>query len=67
MSDPAIRVTGLGKRYQLGARQTSYGSLRESLTGLPQPLAAIPLIGGAGDRRRVFLGPARCQFRDRSR
>ena len=34
MSVPAIRVTGLGKRYQLGARQTSYGSLRESLTEL---------------------------------
>ncbi|MFM8224363.1 MAG: ATP-binding cassette domain-containing protein, partial [Planctomycetaceae bacterium] len=34
MSAPAIRVTGLGKRYQLGARQTSYSTLRESLSGL---------------------------------
>ncbi|HEY8286876.1 MAG TPA: ATP-binding cassette domain-containing protein, partial [Chloroflexota bacterium] len=33
MSDVAIRVEGLGKKYRLGAKQQSYGSLRESLAG----------------------------------
>ena len=34
MSDEAIRVEGLGKKYRLGAQRQSYGSLRDSLTGL---------------------------------
>lgn len=32
MSDVAIRVEGLGKRYRIGKRQASYGTLRDSLT-----------------------------------
>ena len=32
MSDVAIRVAGLGKRYRIGKRQASYGTLRDSLT-----------------------------------
>lgn len=32
MSDTAIRVESLGKRYRIGKRQASYGTLRESLT-----------------------------------
>ena len=34
MSDVAIRVEGLSKRYRLGAQRQSYGSLRDSLVGL---------------------------------
>jgi lipopolysaccharide transport system ATP-binding protein len=30
---PIIKVEGLGKRYRIGAQQTPYGSLRESLAG----------------------------------
>jgi lipopolysaccharide transport system ATP-binding protein len=30
---PIIKVEGLGKRYQIGAQQTPYGSLRETLAG----------------------------------
>jgi len=33
MSFPAIRATGLGKRYQLGTRRTPYSTLRETLAG----------------------------------
>ena len=33
MSDIAIRVENLGKRYSIGARQESYRTLRETLTG----------------------------------
>src|SRR6185503_18260307 len=31
---PIIKVENLGKRYRLGARQTPYGSLRDSLAGV---------------------------------
>ena len=34
MSDPAIRVEGLGKRYRIGASQAPYRTLRETLVGL---------------------------------
>ena len=33
MSDFAIRVAGLGKHYQLGARENAYTTLRETLAG----------------------------------
>jgi lipopolysaccharide transport system ATP-binding protein len=39
MSDIAIRVEGLGKKYRLGATQQSYYSLRDALAGA----AAVPL------------------------
>jgi lipopolysaccharide transport system ATP-binding protein len=32
MSDIAIRVEGLGKKYRIGKRQASYGTLRDSVT-----------------------------------
>jgi lipopolysaccharide transport system ATP-binding protein len=32
VSETAVRVSGVGKRYQLGARRERYASLRESLT-----------------------------------
>lgn len=34
MSEIAIRVEGLGKRYRIGSRQASYSSLRESITDI---------------------------------
>ena len=33
MNDVAIRIENLGKRYKIGARQESYRTLRETLTG----------------------------------
>lgn len=39
---PIIRTKGLGKQYRIGARQASYGTLRDSLTGLARaPLSAF--------------------------
>ena len=38
MSDVAIRVEGLGKRYRLGAQQEPYHSLRDSLAGVGRRL-----------------------------
>ncbi len=59
MSDIAIRVEGLGKRYRLGANQQQYGSLRESLSGLARaPIRAAQRIiqrdAGKGSRRPEF-------------
>jgi len=43
MSDIAIRVNDLGKRYRLGALHSSnYHTLRESLVGLFQPREKVP-------------------------
>lgn len=39
MSDPAISVEQIGKRYQLGARERGYTTLRETVVGI----AAAPL------------------------
>src|ERR671939_53216 len=48
MSDIAIRVEGLGKRYRLGANAQPYKTLRESLVDV----AAMPLRAASRLTRR---------------
>ena len=62
MSDVAIRVEGLGKRYRLGAQRQSYGTLRDSLTGLGQALPA-ERQGCAGGAEARVLGAQGRQLR----
>jgi lipopolysaccharide transport system ATP-binding protein len=50
MGDAVISVTGLGKRYRIGARRGTYGTLRESLAGAAASAwrgAKALLAGGA--------------------
>jgi lipopolysaccharide transport system ATP-binding protein len=48
MSNIAIRVEGLGKRYQIGARQRGYKTLRETLTdSFTSPFRRISFNGRA--------------------
>jgi len=52
MSDVAIRVEGLGKRYRIGAAQVQYDTLRDSVGAAARRAAALPrrLLGrGAAD------------------
>ena len=49
MSDIAIRVEGLGKEYQIGAKAERYKTLRESLASL----ATLPARMFSRSRRRV--------------
>ncbi len=47
MSDFAIRVEGLGKHYQLGARENGYTTIRETLTGfVTNPLKRFKSLSG---------------------
>jgi lipopolysaccharide transport system ATP-binding protein len=61
MSSDAIRIDGLGKRYQLGAARGAftYGSLRESLAGAAQAswqrLSGRPRAGGGAHRHMWAL------------
>ncbi len=48
MTEPIIRVEGLGKCYRLGGRRERYGSLRESLMGLGGALVDRFRAGPAG-------------------
>jgi len=51
MSDPAIRVENLGKRYRIGARQEAYGTLRDVIASAAQaPLRMLRRgVRGRGD------------------
>ena len=40
MSEPVIKIEGLGKKYRLGQRGASYATLRDSLSGLFSSLTA---------------------------
>ena len=47
---PIIRVEGLSKRYRIGARQESYATLRDALSGaLAAPLRRLRRGGGDGE------------------
>jgi len=51
--NPIIKVEGLGKQYRIGARQASYGSLRDSLAGLVRaPLRRLQ--NGQGSRPKIW-------------
>lgn len=54
MSDIAIRVEGLGKRYRIGKRQASYGTLRDSLAEtFTSPFRRLRRNGHGGLRSAV--------------
>ena len=48
MSDVAVRVEGVGKRYRIGAAQASYRTLREAI--VDAALAPFRRLGAAADR-----------------
>ena len=51
MKDWAIRVEGLGKQYQIGARRARYSTLRESLTtALTGPFRRLTMSGNRPDK-----------------
>ena len=53
---PIIKVEGLGKRYHIGAQQSPYGSLRETLMGAVR--APIRLLRRrTGGERQSNRGP----------
>jgi lipopolysaccharide transport system ATP-binding protein len=56
-NDTAIRVEGLGKRYRIGAKQESYRTLRETLTGA----AAAPFRAARSTLRRAGGGGGRAR------
>lgn len=59
MSDVAIRVEGLGKKYRLGAKQEPYYSLRDSIVGVARkPLQLARRIGN----RASAKGAGRQEF-----
>ncbi|MDB5058669.1 MAG: transporter related protein [Chloroflexi bacterium] len=58
MSDIAIRVEGLGKKYRLGASLARYKTIRESMTGLAMaPLRRARALAGRrpGEGERGYL------------
>src|SRR3984885_11587233 len=55
MSDFAIRVEGLGKHYQLGARESGYTTLRETLAGfITNPLKRFKSLSGRSTEDESF-------------
>ncbi|MHC4198716.1 MAG: ABC transporter ATP-binding protein [Planctomycetota bacterium] len=47
MSDAVIRAEGIGKRYRIGARRASHGSLREAVVSAARRIATAPFRAAA--------------------
>jgi lipopolysaccharide transport system ATP-binding protein len=55
MSEPAIRVQGLGKQYQLGAREAAYVTFREALSGFfTNPVRRFKSLSGRAAEDETF-------------
>jgi lipopolysaccharide transport system ATP-binding protein len=55
MSEPAIRVQNLGKRYDLGARDAGYVTFREALTGFfTNPVRRFKSLSGRAREDETF-------------
>lgn len=55
MSDIAIRAEGVGKRYQIGAQQASYKTIRETLTELAKaPLRLFNQQTNSNHEKNIF-------------
>src|SRR6266851_502711 len=55
MSDVAIRVENLGKRYRLGARRAAYGTLRDAIVSVAQaPLRALRTGGHRNGKEELW-------------
>lgn len=58
MSDLVIRAEGLGKKYRLGARSATYGSLRESISSLASsPVRGLRRLAHTGGAMGSELAP----------
>ena len=47
MTDAVIRAEGIGKRYRIGARRASYGTLREAVVSAARRIATAPFRAAA--------------------
>ncbi|MCY2966091.1 MAG: ABC transporter ATP-binding protein [Planctomycetota bacterium] len=55
MTQPAIRVNNLGKRYQIGSRENGYTTFREALVGLlSNPFRRFRELSGSPSEQNAF-------------